>query len=69
MPKRIWMPSPCALLKDVEGDIQGVLLDVSQGEAVCWHVEVIDDIRTITGYTIVQRISDEELQSVASRSR
>jgi hypothetical protein len=61
MANRIWLPSPCVLLEDVQGDIRGVLLDVSQGEAVCWHVEVIDNVRTITGYTIVQRKADEKL--------
>ena len=45
MPNRIWVPSPSALLEDVHGDIQGVLLDVSKGEAVCWHVSDDDDVR------------------------
>ena len=60
MPNRMWVPSPSALLEDVHGDIQGVLLDVSKGETVCWHVSHEDGIRTITGYTIVQRKAHEQ---------
>lgn len=58
MPTRIWVPSPSALFEDVQGDIQGVLVEI--GESICWHIEIIDNVRSLTGYTIVQRKHDEK---------
>lgn len=69
MANRIWIPSPSTYMKDVGGSVLGALIDTTRGETVCWHVEIIDDVRTITGYTIVQRNPDAKLQPIAHRSR
>ena len=58
MENKLWVASPSKIYRDVVGEIDGVF--ISMGQSVCWHIAHIDGIRTVTGYTIVEREWNEE---------